>query len=235
MWMAHGGGQARCRELGKHPLQHVCRCLTLPTLRLPRAQQVHVHARTHTCARTYAHAHTPPPLHRSWVALYFLLKWAFNACMPLAVATTLYLAFFVLTTLGPRSKDALGEGRDWPRPLRKWWVCTSARPVDGTPATSASVPGSSLCQGLLPTCSTPSCPPGFVSGWERRRVWRWLADHFPAQLVRTTTLQPEGRYMFVMQPHGLCALSGWLNFSTDATGFARLFPGEPANSVLHIA
>eukprot|EP00197_Chlamydomonas_leiostraca_P008692 CAMPEP_0202861122 /NCGR_PEP_ID=MMETSP1391-20130828/2626_1 /ASSEMBLY_ACC=CAM_ASM_000867 /TAXON_ID=1034604 /ORGANISM="Chlamydomonas leiostraca, Strain SAG 11-49" /LENGTH=305 /DNA_ID=CAMNT_0049540451 /DNA_START=233 /DNA_END=1150 /DNA_ORIENTATION=+ len=56
-------------------------------------------------------------------------------------------------------------------------------------------------------------------------AWPHMARYFSARLVRTAELPPDGNYIFTMVPHGLCAVSGWINFATDATGFSRTFPG----------
>lgn len=33
-------------------------------------------------------------------------------------------------------------------------------------------------------------------------------------------------YIFAMVPHGVTAISGWVNFGTEATDFSKHFPGE---------
>ena len=38
---------------------------------------------------------------------------------------------------------------------------------------------------------------------------------------------PQGTYIFAMAPHGITALSAWIGFATEATGFSDLFPGKP--------
>jgi hypothetical protein len=52
-----------------------------------------------------------------------------------------------------------------------------------------------------------------------------MADYLQARLVKTAELDPEGRYVFAAYPHGISAISGWLSFATEATGFSTLFPG----------
>ncbi|KXZ44041.1 hypothetical protein GPECTOR_75g765 [Gonium pectorale] len=59
-------------------------------------------------------------------------------------------------------------------------------------------------------------------GWS---VWRVMASYFPASLVKTAELDPAGHYLFAVHPHGIIAISTWLSFVTDATGFSRAFPG----------
>eukprot|EP00877_Chromochloris_zofingiensis_P002734 jgi/Chrzof1/12461/Cz06g35060.t1_DGAT2F[v5.2] len=56
-------------------------------------------------------------------------------------------------------------------------------------------------------------------------MWLHMADYFNAQLIKTADLDPHGKYVFACYPHGISALSGWINFATEATGFSKLFPG----------
>ncbi|PNH12928.1 Diacylglycerol O-acyltransferase 2B [Tetrabaena socialis] len=56
-------------------------------------------------------------------------------------------------------------------------------------------------------------------------MWRAFAAYFPARLVKTADLDPAGHYLLVAHPHGILALSSWLSFATDATGFSAAFPG----------
>ncbi len=58
-----------------------------------------------------------------------------------------------------------------------------------------------------------------------------MAQYFPAKLIKTADLDPAGRYIFACYPHGISAISAWVNFGTDATGFSRLFPGANAPPV----
>lgn len=62
-------------------------------------------------------------------------------------------------------------------------------------------------------------------------MWLHMADYFNAQLIKTADLDPHGKYVFACYPHGISALSGWINFATEATGFSKLFPGTPACTV----
>lgn len=43
--------------------------------------------------------------------------------------------------------------------------------------------------------------------------WKHCADYFPTQLIKTADLDPDGRYIFVVAPHGQsvgwCALRAW--------------------------
>ncbi|KAJ1564878.1 Diacylglycerol O-acyltransferase 2, partial [Cladochytrium tenue] len=61
--------------------------------------------------------------------------------------------------------------------------------------------------------------------FRRLALWRWLRDFFPAAVVKTTDLDPAGNYVFLYHPHGIISLGAFINFGTDAAGFAKLFPG----------
>lgn len=52
-----------------------------------------------------------------------------------------------------------------------------------------------------------------------------MADYLGARLVKTAELDPQQRYVFAAYPHGISAISGWMSFATEATGFSQLFPG----------
>jgi hypothetical protein len=52
-----------------------------------------------------------------------------------------------------------------------------------------------------------------------------MAEYLSARLIKTADLDPTGRYVFAAYPHGISAISGWLAFATEATGFSTLFPG----------
>ncbi|XP_074658031.1 2-acylglycerol O-acyltransferase 1-like isoform X2 [Tubulanus polymorphus] len=62
---------------------------------------------------------------------------------------------------------------------------------------------------------------------ERFRRWnplaRWIASLLPVKLVKTVDLDPNGKYIFGVHPHGAVALLSTL--VSDATGFSELFPG----------
>eukprot|EP00811_Abedinium_folium_P034481 NODE_7358_length_1586_cov_10.304318.p1 GENE.NODE_7358_length_1586_cov_10.304318~~NODE_7358_length_1586_cov_10.304318.p1 ORF type:complete len:339 (-),score=84.66 NODE_7358_length_1586_cov_10.304318:483-1499(-) len=65
------------------------------------------------------------------------------------------------------------------------------------------------------------------------RWWNWQARYYAARIVRTAALSPSpldagGQpkpYIFAIHPHGVLALSVWVNFCTEATGFGAMFPG----------
>lgn len=56
-------------------------------------------------------------------------------------------------------------------------------------------------------------------------MWRALARYFPAELVKTAELDPQYSYIFALHPHGILTCNSWMNFSSEATGFSKLFPG----------
>ena len=56
-------------------------------------------------------------------------------------------------------------------------------------------------------------------------MWKALALYFPAELVKTADLDPQHSYIFALHPHGILTCNSWMNFSSEATGFSRLFPG----------
>ncbi|DBA86491.1 hypothetical protein WJX79_000956 [Trebouxia sp. C0005] len=61
-----------------------------------------------------------------------------------------------------------------------------------------------------------------MRGWG---VWRSLARYFPAKLIKTAELDPQHSYIFALHPHGILTCNSWMNFSSEATGFSKLFPG----------
>jgi 2-acylglycerol O-acyltransferase 2 len=64
------------------------------------------------------------------------------------------------------------------------------------------------------------------SEWLRRqKIWSLFASYFPAQLHKTTDLEPTRKYVFGYHPHGIISHGAFAAFGTDALGFAQLFPG----------
>ncbi|KAJ3390893.1 Diacylglycerol O-acyltransferase 2 [Lobulomyces angularis] len=64
------------------------------------------------------------------------------------------------------------------------------------------------------------------SRWLRKlSYWRWLADYFPMQLVKTSELDPRKNYVFGYHPHGIISLGAFTCFGTEARDFSKLFPG----------
>ncbi|XP_037368941.1 acyl-CoA wax alcohol acyltransferase 2 [Talpa occidentalis] len=52
-----------------------------------------------------------------------------------------------------------------------------------------------------------------------------LSDYFPIKLLKTHDISPNHNYILVCHPHGLMSHGCFSNFSTESTGFAKLFPG----------
>lgn len=59
----------------------------------------------------------------------------------------------------------------------------------------------------------------------RAFIWGYVRDYFPIELRRTAELDPARNYVFGYHPHGVISMGALVNFSSDATGFAQLFPG----------
>ena len=64
------------------------------------------------------------------------------------------------------------------------------------------------------------------SEWLRRsKVFSAFASYFPARLHRTVALEPTRKYIFGYHPHGIISHGAFAAFSTEALGFADLYPG----------
>ncbi|MBN3321665.1 DGAT2 acyltransferase, partial [Atractosteus spatula] len=64
------------------------------------------------------------------------------------------------------------------------------------------------------------------SSWVRNwTVWRYFRDYFPIRLIKTHNLLPSRNYIFGYHPHGIFCFGAFCNFGTEATGFAKKFPG----------
>ncbi|XP_074658029.1 2-acylglycerol O-acyltransferase 1-like [Tubulanus polymorphus] len=89
----------------------------------------------------------------------------------------------------------------------------------------------------------------FVCGWlyldreaaglgnrcsKRFRRWnplaRWIASLLPVKLVKTVDLDPSGKYIFGVHPHGAVALLS--TFVSEATRISELFPGLDIHMVV---
>ncbi|XP_038618132.1 diacylglycerol O-acyltransferase 2 [Tachyglossus aculeatus] len=67
---------------------------------------------------------------------------------------------------------------------------------------------------------------GRRSKWVRNwAVWRYFRDYFPIRLVKTHDLLTNRNYIFGYHPHGILGLGAFCNFSTEATGVGKKFPG----------
>lgn len=62
--------------------------------------------------------------------------------------------------------------------------------------------------------------------WIRRlKGSKYLRDFFPISLIKTADLDPNHNYLLGYHPHGVMSVGGFLNFSTEATGFSQKFAG----------
>lgn len=59
----------------------------------------------------------------------------------------------------------------------------------------------------------------------RWRLWKYVADFFPIELVKTVDLDPNKNYVMGVSPHAIMCFSSLINFGTEATGFSDKFPG----------
>ncbi|XP_076875571.1 diacylglycerol O-acyltransferase 2 [Brachyhypopomus gauderio] len=67
---------------------------------------------------------------------------------------------------------------------------------------------------------------GRRSSWVRNwTVWKYFRDYFPIRLIKTHDLLPSRNYVFGYHPHGIFCFGAFCNFSTEATGFSKKFPG----------
>jgi len=60
---------------------------------------------------------------------------------------------------------------------------------------------------------------------KRAKIYKYFLDYFPITLERTIELDPKKNYVFGYHPHGIIGTGALANFGTEATGFAKLFPG----------
>lgn len=91
---------------------------------------------------------------------------------------------------------------------------------------------SAVCAGLLALYVAYIWGPGMKAAEEEGPtplrnlgIWRLMAERFSARLVKTADLDPGRRYILACYPHGVSAISGWLGFGTEATGFGEMFKG----------
>jgi Diacylglycerol acyltransferase len=62
----------------------------------------------------------------------------------------------------------------------------------------------------------------------RLPVWKYAASFYPAKIVKTAELDPDGNYIFCAHPHGIFCSSLFLAFATEAMDFSKLYPGQKA-------
>ncbi|KAM5197659.1 diacylglycerol O-acyltransferase 2-like protein 6 [Hipposideros larvatus] len=67
---------------------------------------------------------------------------------------------------------------------------------------------------------------GRRSAWVRNwTLWKYFGNYFPVKLVKTHELSPKNNYIIANHPHGIVSYGVFINFATEATGFAQIFPG----------
>uniref|UniRef100_A0A2K6FNV3 Acyltransferase n=2 Tax=Propithecus coquereli TaxID=379532 RepID=A0A2K6FNV3_PROCO len=63
------------------------------------------------------------------------------------------------------------------------------------------------------------------SAWVRNwTLWKYLRNYFPVKLVKTHDLSSNHNYIIASHPHGIFSYGTFINFATEATGFAKIFP-----------
>ncbi|KAL2768598.1 diacylglycerol O-acyltransferase 2-like protein 6, partial [Daubentonia madagascariensis] len=66
---------------------------------------------------------------------------------------------------------------------------------------------------------------GRRSAWMRKwTLWKYFRNYFPVKLVKTHDLSPNHNYIIASHPHGILSYGVFINFATEATGFAKIFP-----------
>ncbi|XP_011916368.1 PREDICTED: diacylglycerol O-acyltransferase 2-like protein 6 [Cercocebus atys] len=66
---------------------------------------------------------------------------------------------------------------------------------------------------------------GRRSAWVRNwTLWTYFRNYFPVKLVKTHDLSPKHNYIIANHPHGVLSFGVFINFATEATGIARIFP-----------
>lgn len=82
-----------------------------------------------------------------------------------------------------------------------------------------------LIHSLLSTASTSGNLSRRSERLRRSSVWSLFSSYFPARLHRSAILPPTRKYVFGYHPHGIISFGAFAAFSTEALGFAQLFPG----------
>ncbi|XP_005401666.1 PREDICTED: diacylglycerol O-acyltransferase 2-like protein 6 [Chinchilla lanigera] len=66
---------------------------------------------------------------------------------------------------------------------------------------------------------------GRRTAWVRSwTLWKYFCNYFPIKLVKTHDLSAKHNYIIASHPHGIVSFGAFINFATEATGFARIFP-----------
>ncbi|XP_012316240.1 acyl-CoA wax alcohol acyltransferase 2 [Aotus nancymaae] len=61
-----------------------------------------------------------------------------------------------------------------------------------------------------------------VRNW---RLWKYYCDYFPLKLQKTHDISPNCNYILVCHPHGVLAHTWFGHFSSEGSGFSKMFPG----------
>nr|XP_035942644.1 diacylglycerol O-acyltransferase 2-like protein 6 isoform X2 [Halichoerus grypus] len=65
---------------------------------------------------------------------------------------------------------------------------------------------------------------GRRSAWVRNwTLWKYFQNYFPIK-VKTHDLSPKHNYIIANHPHGIVSYGVFINFATEATSFAQIFP-----------
>ena len=53
-------------------------------------------------------------------------------------------------------------------------------------------------------------------------MWKYAASFYPAKIVKTAELDPDGNYIFAAHPHGIFCSSLFLAFATEGMDFSKV-------------
>jgi len=68
--------------------------------------------------------------------------------------------------------------------------------------------------------------------WMKRwSIWKYLAKFFPLRLVKTEDLDPKGRYLFAMHPHGILPFGGMINVLSECSEISKVLEGVPIRTL----
>ncbi|KAL2768604.1 acyl-CoA wax alcohol acyltransferase 2 [Daubentonia madagascariensis] len=56
-------------------------------------------------------------------------------------------------------------------------------------------------------------------------LWKHYCDYFPLKLLKTHDISPSHNYILACHPHGLLSHACFGHFSTETSGFSKIFPG----------
>lgn len=72
------------------------------------------------------------------------------------------------------------------------------------------------------TCERGGRRSTWIRNWS---LWKYYSSYFPAKLVKTAELDPEKNYILGFHPHGVMSTSAFVHFSSEGTGWSKVFPG----------